>query len=185
MKQRHDTSPRTTAVRLATAVDGSVELVHQLHEVHAQQWALEDAARYPDASTEHVAIAKVAIDACNGRRHRLIDAIDASVNYVPSQDIQRCYSETVGELCDRLLIFDLKVAALEMCSSRTQDQDSAAGAIWRVCDHLSIVVSQLLEDIAAGRAAMPPRAGIKIYGRVGSAYAGSQQDVAAVTASRE
>lgn len=185
MKPPPDTSPRAVAVHLATAVEASIELVHQLHELHSQQWALEDATRYPEASADQIAVAKAAIDACNSRRHRLIDAIDASVGYAPTPDGARYYSETIGEMCDRLLIFDLKLAALEMGSPGADDQESPAGGIRRVCAHLSVVVAELLDDMAAGRAVMPPRIGVKIYSRVRSVGAGARREVVgAASASR-
>jgi hypothetical protein len=155
-------SPRDIAVHLAVSAEASTELIHQLHELHSQQWALEDASRYPDATADQVAVAKGAIDSCNSRRHRLIDAIDASVAYAPSATASRHYSETIGELCDRLLIFDLKLDAL---AQRHPDdgEHSPKDAIRQVCDHLSLHIAELLDDMAAGRALLPPRVGVKVY----------------------
>jgi hypothetical protein len=165
MRPTPEAPPITLAVRLATAVAASTDLVHQLHELHAQQWMLEDATRYRDASADQIATAKTAIDACNSRRHQLIDAIDATVMYVPSADATRCYSETIGELCDRLLIFDLKLAALRAAECHAAAPDGRVDDVLHVCGHLSAVVDQLTEDMAMGRALMPPRVGIKIYAR--------------------
>jgi hypothetical protein len=159
-------SPLAVAVNLAAAVAARTDLVYQLHELHSQQWLLEDVSRAPDATGNRVAAAKSAIDACNSRRHRLIDAIDASVRYTPSPAATRRYSETVGELCDRLLILDLKLVALGSTAPGVGDASPHAVLLRRVCAYLGLVVEQLIDDMAAGAALLPPRVGVKIYGQV-------------------
>jgi hypothetical protein len=150
---RKDETPLEAAERLAAALAVPGHLLLELHDLHRRQWRLEDESRCHGASPHRVAAAKRNIDACNLQRHRLVDAIDASITAVPDHsDERRYYSETVGELCDRLLILDLKLQALV-----------DPGGLGQVREHLAVVVTHLIVDWAAGRAVLPPRVGVKIY----------------------
>jgi hypothetical protein len=159
------------AIRLATAVGVPPELVHELHRLHARQWRLEDETRAPGASSDVIAAAKADIDRSNARRHRLIDRIDAIASRPIPTEPSRCYSETVGELCDRLLILDLKHGALSgeggtgaaSADDRPANGGLGAGSIEHLSRHLATVVTQLIDDLAASRASLPPRVGVKIY----------------------
>lgn len=145
------TTPRTLARNLASVVAVPLHLLDQLHELHMRQWGLEDFSRATTASEPQIAHAKRAIDASNTQRHRLINAIDAAVRVSPPSARCRYYSETIGELCDRLLIFELKLTA------------APAGSLNSLCGHLNLVVEQLMSDIDAGCAALPFRVGLKVY----------------------
>lgn len=148
--------PLNLALRLAGAAGCVPELVYELHELHARQWTLEDMTREAEASIGQVASAKRDIDASNSRRHRLIDQIDA---HVPEpESAHRVYSETVGELIDRLIILGLKQHAL-----RERNDTAAVEEAENLNRHLSDVVDELLADLATGRAKLPPRFGMKIY----------------------
>ncbi|MBV9446859.1 MAG: DUF4254 domain-containing protein [Streptosporangiaceae bacterium] len=164
-------SPLAIATRLATAVGVPAELVHELYQLHARQWRLENETRAPDASPDVIAAAKTDIDSSNARRHRLIDQIDAVATRPTLAKPCRYYSETVGELCDRLLILDLKRRALSTrnetsvasAAGRLPDEDLGADGVERVCCHLASAVTQLIDDLAEGHAALPPRVGMKVY----------------------
>jgi carbamoyltransferase len=145
----------------------SFELLHELHEIHGTLWELEDAARGTDATID----VKRRIDVHNGRRHEIIDRMSAHFHAAaaPPADA-RTYSETPGELCDRLLIIDLKIehgarlhadAGLpdelrQLCISKTSGMRA-----WR--RHLQAHLVEMLDDLAAGRARLPPRAEFKMY----------------------
>ncbi len=152
---------------------GASEVLSDLRATHEQLWALEDCARSTSADDAEIARVKRAIDRENGRRHRLIDALDAAMNaavapYRPAT--QRFYSETLGELCDRLLILDLKIGNLQRlahdpalpagesarCSERHAHQTR-----WRA--HLQQCLSEQLADHGTGRARLAPRAEFKLY----------------------
>jgi hypothetical protein len=152
-----DQSPLATAIRLAQTFSVPTEVLDQLRRLHQVQWELEDETRRRDATPGAITTAKGRIDACNAIRHRLIDAMDAAVEDITMAAMPRLYSETIGELCDRLLILDLKQRALARTSSSEADQVS------RVCAHLAQLADQLVTDRAAGRAGLPPRAGVKVY----------------------
>src|SRR4051812_15216451 len=107
-----DQSPLATAARLAEAFGVPAELLDQLQRLHQAQWELEDETRMTDATPGAIAAGKGRIDVCNAIRHRLIDAMDAAVKGNTVCTKARLYSETVGELCDRLLILGLKQCAL-------------------------------------------------------------------------
>jgi hypothetical protein len=123
--------------------------------------------------TQRRAAVKRAIDRENARRHRLIDAVDAALcataaPYRPAA--QRCYSETLGELCDRLLILDLKIGNLQRLaldaelppaeSARCRDHHQHQTR-WRL--HLQQCLAQQLADHRSGRALLAPRAEFKLY----------------------
>lgn len=150
--------PLTIATRLAAAAGVPPGLLDELHRLHTRQWRLEDKTRLPGTSPEAIAAVKAEIDRSNARRHQLIDLIDAAVS--PPEVVRPCrfYSETVGELCDRLLILDLKQRAL----ASVEASEDVPG-VERVCRHMSMVVTQLIGDLTAGRAVLPPRVGVKVY----------------------
>ena len=144
------------AVRLSICAGAGAELVHELQALHAHQWELEDRTRHPGTAVSQIAAAKHDIDASNSRRHRLIDQIDEQVPR--SAAAQRLYSETVGELVDRLVILDLKHHAL-----RQRQDATALAAIEHLHGHLADLVDTLLLDLDAGHARLPPRFGVKVY----------------------
>jgi hypothetical protein len=162
-------TPIAAAERLATALRVRLDLLRELHHLHLRQWQLEDETRGLEPRPQWIAAAKREIDACNLRRHRIINAIDASVTTARSGQVPRYYSETVGELCDRLLILDLKRrAVVEPCvrdgsGGARRDDSGDADSLDRACQHLAAVVTHLIDDLAAGRAALPPRVGMKVY----------------------
>lgn len=153
---------------------GAAEALSELRAAHERLWALEDCARSTSADDAEIARVKRAIDRENGRRHRLIDAVDAALSaaaaapYRPAT--QRCYSETLAELCDRLLILDLKLANLQRlaldldlpAAETTRCRDRHQHQIrWRL--HLQQCLAQQLADHHSGRAVLAPRAEFKLY----------------------
>lgn len=143
------------------------ELLHELHDIHGTLWALEDSARGADATID----VKRRIDVHNGRRHEIIDRMSAHFHAAASPPTTgRTYSETPGELCDRLLIIDLKIehgarlhadAGLpdnvrRLCISKTTGMRA-----WR--RHLQAHLVEMLDDLEAGRARLPPRSEFKMY----------------------
>jgi hypothetical protein len=122
MSGRCSETPLAAAERLATALTVRLVLLRELHQLHLWQWQLEDETWCLGATPQRIAAAKSEIDSCNLRRHRIINAIDASVTTARSGQVPRYYSETVGELCDRLLILDLKRrAVVEPCARHGSD----------------------------------------------------------------
>jgi len=152
-----DTTPLAVADRLLNAFEVGAPLFDELRQLHSLQWQLEDQTRMPNASPAAVSSAKARIDICNARRHQLIDAIDDAIVGEASVENPTFYSETVGELCDRLIILELKREALGHTGS------TDARSVARLCVHLAQLTEQLIADCGAQRAALPPRVGVKVY----------------------
>jgi hypothetical protein len=147
----------------------TIELVGELGNVHREIWNYEDLARSVVAGPSLISDVKRSIDRLNAKRHNLVDAIDHEVvRLCPMPNIR--YSETPGEICDRLLIITLKFLA----NSEIIDDSSVPVSfrrdarcrishlhVWR--EHLQKCLSSELRDIAAGCAAIPPRAEFKLY----------------------
>jgi hypothetical protein len=162
------------ALALLPARGDVVERLAALWRTHVELWDLEDRARSRQASDGEIAAVKRQIDRLNGQRHRLIDALDVAVGRqgpaTPVAGPARLYCQTLGELCDRLLIVELKTTRLERLvddptlavdARATCEESLASQARWRA--HLrACLVDQLIAQ-AAGRAVAPPRAEHKLY----------------------
>jgi hypothetical protein len=154
--------PIEVAEGLIRAAGVPGELLVLLRQINQDQWDLEDLTRAASASNYDIALAKRNIDASNSRRHRIIDFIDSrAVVTVCDTGPATWYSETIGELCDRLVILDLKARALQCIASL--DSDDRLAATENACEHLAEVATRLAADIKAQRAALPPRLGVKVY----------------------
>ena len=156
---------------LLSAHQGAIAALSHLCLTHSQLWDLEDRARSRLASDSEIAAIKRAIDRTNAERHRQVDALDGQLIWpTPEQPAPRLFSETPGELCDRLVIIELKVRHLELLvhdPSLTGAECDHCGASlvrqqrWQT--HLqNCFVEQVIEQ-AAGRGSAPPRAEIKLY----------------------
>jgi hypothetical protein len=146
-----------------------MRLLCKLAEIHMEIWDLEDLARSNVAETEVIVKTKKRIDILNARRHEFIDSIDMQV-------VRHCslptvsYSETPGEILDRLMIISLKIRANLAISINPllPDLIRQSGcerklrlSAWRV--HLQSCLFSLLNDINLGRASVPPRSEFKLY----------------------
>ncbi|GGK34757.1 hypothetical protein GCM10010124_29250 [Pilimelia terevasa] len=152
--------PYDIVAGLAAEFDLGRHLLADLNTVHRRQWRLEDASRDRDAAPERLAVLKAEIDSSNARRHRLITAIDTRVDYRPGDGASRYYSETIGELCDRLIILDLKHEAVAATDP---------GHLAALSSHLAETANQLIAHARRGVAVLPPRVGIKVYRRADQA----------------
>lgn len=157
--------PASAARRLRCDLERVVALV----ETHRELWALEDRARSRAADDTEIATVKRAIDVANGRRHNIIASIDEGFRLASAVEGRR-YSETPGELCDRLIILDLKItnttrkqydATLPDETRRMCIHKTAELTRWRA--HLLACLEGLLDDVERGVAVLPPRAEIKLY----------------------
>jgi hypothetical protein len=168
------TTPATTVQRLTERLGLAEDAVGGLDATHAALWELEDRCRLPGVSDELLAETKRAIDDANARRHRLIDAIDASAPApAAAPGVTRrghLYGQTIGELVDVLLILGRKVDALTglvadpvLSDARRRDYAGGLELCRRKADHLARVADQMFVDIAAACASLPPRADPKLY----------------------
>lgn len=159
---------------------GALPQAKALLATHQELWGLEDAARSTRASDAEVAAIKRGIDRKNAARHRSIDGIDEALGLTPDaplpapgdrcHGVGRSYSETLGELLDRLLILALKIDSMarlqvdagvpaperHRCASRLGQQLERRS-------HLQACLSEQLADHVAGRARTVRRAEFKLY----------------------
>lgn len=144
-----------------------------LRERHQALWVLEDRARSQRATDREITEVKRGIDAENGARHKTIDRVDqalaSALTAVPA-DGARLSSETVGELCDRLIILGLKVANTTKLAGDqglpAAERDRCAEnlkrqGMWRA--HLQACLDALLHDLERGGVVLPPRSEFKLY----------------------
>lgn len=146
-----------------------LEKVSALADTHRALWNLEDQARSSTADDATIAKVKRAIDAANGQRHHIIADIDAGFRLASAPEGRR-YSETPGELCDRLIILDLKISSTTRKQyDATLPDDTRRMCIAKVAEltrwraHLTGCLETLLDDVDRGVAVLPPRAEIKLY----------------------
>jgi Protein of unknown function (DUF4254) len=164
------TLPPLDLLERLAAAGAKVDLLPRLAEVHDRLWTVEDMARSRRADDSAVVAAKREIDRLNGERHRLIDRIDADVSRGDERPGAIAYPETLGELCDRILILRLKARH----SDAHADDPELPAAVRGECEaqaarfrawlaHLERAAEELLRDLEHGRAALPPRAELKMY----------------------
>ncbi len=162
-------SPLREAIR---QVGGDHRAVRLLARIHGRMWRLEDEARSNRASDATIVQVKRSIDRLNGMRHRVIDRIDDSIRLPEQSSVSGPvrYSETFGELTDRLIILEYKIqharrlaldATLPETTRRRCGERAAQLEIWRT--HLCDVLAEQANDGLAGTAMLPPRSEFKMY----------------------
>jgi phenylacetate-CoA ligase len=158
---------------LPPGLSAASDCLETLAATHRELWALEDTARSTRSTDAQIADVKRRIDRANAARHRLIDEVDAAL--MPAVEPGATpFSETLGELCDRLLIVGMKVdeagrlsgdagvaeSVRQECSARHEHLVQ-----WRA--HLRACLADMLRHAAAGTARFPPRAEFKMYNHPG------------------
>lgn len=152
---------------------GSMATLRRLRSIHEQLWVLEDRARSARAGDAEIAEIKRQIDRKNGERHRLIDRLDRALHARTATGAARSlrrYSETAGEICDRLLILDLKIEHVARLSldlelpelERARCRRKLAQQLERLAHVQACLCEQLLAQ-AAGHALSVPRGEFKLY----------------------
>ena len=97
------------------------------------QWRREDAARRPGADDAAVAAAKRDIDALNGTRHRLVEAVDAALAAAIEQVPRRTpTTESPAMVFDRLSVLAIRVHFTEQ-AARASAGDGATPPGCRSC----------------------------------------------------
>lgn len=147
---------------LARGLGLPVSLVDDLDRLHRRQWDLEDESRTVGdlAAAGRV---KAAIDRSNQQRHHLIDQLDAALSHLLDMQADRLYSETPGELVDRLVITGIKRIHLAGRAAHDSALRSSVALIDRKVAHLEQFCLAMCDDILRGRAMLPPRAEPKLY----------------------
>jgi len=137
-------------------------LLHALHRNNLEQWRQEDATRDPGSGDAAVAEAKRAIDALNATRHRLVEAIDATLAGAIGQNPSATpTTETPAMVFDRLSVLTIRIHFTE---------GAGAGFAARLpALRLQIALIQealegLFDDVRAGRKRFVPYESLKLYG---------------------
>ncbi len=147
-----------------------VGVLDELQVLHGSLWDHAAASQRPETALE----AKRQSDELNSRRHQLVDlfydqlavALAKRPGKTAAVEELRSYSETPGELCDRLLLIDLQA---EQSTLRQSDAGIPAEARKRIISkaqelrkwrqHLQAHLCTMLDDLEAGRAGLPPSSG--------------------------
>ncbi len=138
-----------------------------------RQWALEDIIRDPEIKAEDGMAIKRAIDRSNQDRTDLVELID-SYFWQKFQDIKpqegaKINTESPAWAIDRLSILQLKIHYMQKTVNETEDQELKAKCHAKLSilleqdKDLCIAISELLEDIQAGRKYMKVYKQMKMY----------------------
>jgi len=137
-----------------------LELWHVVDQLHALEKGLQDQPTY----TESRARMLKRIDDCNRRRAELIDQFDRVFRTNGANGNARVYSETPGEICDRLIRLTLTIDdELPQQSEVAACHDHRIARIEKVDQvhtwrrHLQECLEQVFRDIDEGNAILPPR----------------------------
>ncbi len=170
-----DTVARWHAVEPDNPYEGLLGTVCQQHQFNFLLWHEEDIARSPDVPDKRIAAVKRAIDRYNQQRNDWIEKIDealivslATSGVLPRADA-RLNTETPGSVIDRLSIMSLRIYHFDEQLGRNTDVIHHANVTERLnrcrAQHadLSQSVTELLDDIVAGRKLLKVYRQMKMY----------------------
>ena len=146
------------------------------HEQNFRLWHKEDIARSPDATDSTLGEVKRAIDKLNQRRNDLIEHLDllliemlGKAKVEPTAEA-RLNTETPGSAIDRLSILSLRLFHMHEQMDREGADDSHRATVsekldvlYRQHDDLSKSLTELLDDIFAGRKLLKVYRQMKMY----------------------
>ena len=157
---------------------GVLALLLALHRNNIEQWSREDATRRDDADDTTVAAAKRDIDALNGKRHTLVEAVDAELAASFDQDpAAPPATESPAMVFDRLSVLVIRLRFTEDAAVLDGgDRDLYAARLPLLREQLALLqeaLNALVEDVRAGRKRFLPYQSLKLYR---SNTAGSRRD---------
>jgi Protein of unknown function (DUF4254) len=149
--------------------DGLLGQLDDLHRTNLAQWGFEDATRSADASDAVIASAKREIDALNGRRHQLVEAIDAAIDASVAQVSSATPStESPGMVYDRLSVLVIRLHHTEVAAGAAgPDAERYAARLPALRDQLATLeaaLAALLDEVRAGTKRFAPYQSLKLYG---------------------
>ncbi len=161
---------------LENPYEGLLNVVCQQHQFNFLLWHEEDIARSPNELDSRIAEVKRAIDRYNQQRNDWIERIDehllkrlASEDIVPPAEAP-LNTETPGSAIDRLSIMSLRIYHLAEQLDRDDIETTVADDVRIKLDRchaqtadLSQSLTQLLEDIFAGRKRLKLYRQMKMY----------------------
>jgi hypothetical protein len=141
------------------------------HLCNFKLWHEEDFARRQDVADADIARCKRAIDAWNQQRNDYIEKMDEAYihffqQHYAKNNTARQHSETIGAICDKLSIINLKVyhmrELVDAYPEKTQYRDKVSVLLQQRQD-LSQALAQLFSDIAAGKRFIKVYRQLKMY----------------------
>jgi Protein of unknown function (DUF4254) len=146
---------------------GLLGLLVDLLRSNLEQWNLESQSRGAGADDAAVARAKRAIDELNGRRHRLVEAIDAAFDRALAQDATApLATESPGMAFDRLSVLVIRAHRTELAASEAPEAGGYAArlpVLQRQLADLEQAIDGLVDDVGAGRRRFVPYQSLKLY----------------------
>lgn len=146
---------------------GLIELLVDLLRSNLEQWNLESVSR-AGVDDAVVSRAKRDIDELNGRRHQLVEAIDAAFDRALEQTATApLATESPGMALDRLTVLVIRVHRTELAAGETSETGGYAArlpVLHRQLADLSQAIDALVDDVRAGRRRFVPYQSLKLYG---------------------
>ncbi|MDZ7373035.1 MAG: DUF4254 domain-containing protein [candidate division KSB1 bacterium] len=150
------------------------EVLDQLHGTHFELWHREDEARRRDVPDRTVAETKHRIDELNQRRNDLMERMDEVFLQLLQQygisGLGPIGAESIGSLCDRLIIWSLKIYHMREQAERrdvTEDHRERARSRLEVLrsqrKHLEDAYDALRQDLLLGRRRLTVYRQFKLY----------------------
>ena len=147
---------------------GLVGLLVDLLRSNLEQWNLESQSRGA-ADDAAVARAKRAIDELNGRRHQLVEAIDAAFDRALARNVAApLATESPGMAFDRLSVLVIRVHRTELAAGEAPEAGGYAArlpVLHRQLTELAQAIDALVDDVGAGRRRFVPYQSLKLYGK--------------------
>lgn len=142
----------------------NISILYELGRTRQQIKKLARQAGSSDLSGESPTGITKELDQYRSRRVQLIDEFDLGFRTQDISDKGRTYSETPGELCDRLISVSLKLDKANIIQNETDIPDETrysrldeADRLHALRGHLQQCLKAMLADIEEGKAILPPR----------------------------
>lgn len=146
---------------------GLLGLLVDLLRSNLEQWNLESVSR-AGVDDAVVSRAKRDIDELNGRRHQLVEAIDAAFDRALEQTATApLATESPGMALDRLTVLVIRVHRTELAAGEAPETAGYAArlpVLQRQVADLSQATDALVDDVRAGRRRFVPYQSLKLYG---------------------
>jgi hypothetical protein len=143
-------------------------LLVDLLRSNLEQWNLESISRGAGGDDAAVAHAKRSIDHLNGRRHQLVEAIDAAFDGAFEQTpTAPLATESPGIAFDRLSVLVIRVHRTELAADEAPEAGGYAArlpVLHQQLADLAQAIDVLVADVRAGRRRFVPYQSLKLYG---------------------
>ena len=146
---------------------GLLGILVDLLRSNLEQWNLESVSRGAAGEDAAVAHAKRAIDELNGRRHQLVEGIDAAFDRALEQTATApLATESPGMAFDRLSVLVIRVHRTELAADEAPEAGGYAArlpVLHQQLADLEQAIDTLVGDVRAGRRRFVPYQSLKLY----------------------